>query len=94
MAESERPNIVVFWGDDIGISNLSCYSDGSWGIAHQYRPARGRGDPVHRFYGEQSCTAGRSAFITGQSVYRTGLSKVGMPSSPSGIGEDPTIASS
>ena len=93
MAESERPNIVVFWGDDIGISNLSCYSDGMMG----YRtPNIDRlADEGVRFtdsYGEQSCTAGRAAFITGQSVYRTGLSKVGMPNSPIGIsGEDPTI---
>ena len=94
MAESDRPNIVVFWGDDIGISNLSCYSDGMMG----YRtPNIDRlADEGMRFtdsYGEQSCTAGRSAFITGQSVYRTGLSKVGMPNSPIGIsGDDPTIA--
>ena len=94
MAESDRPNIVVFWGDDIGISNLSCYSDGLMG----YRtPNVDRlADEGMRFtdsYGEQSCTAGRSAFITGQSVYRTGLSKVGMPNSPLGIsGDDPTIA--
>jgi arylsulfatase len=89
-----QPNIVVFWGDDIGITNLSCYSDGLMG----YRtPNIDRlADEGMRFtdsYGEQSCTAGRSAFITGQSVYRTGLSKVGIPSSPLGIsGEDPTIA--
>ena len=94
MADTDRPNIVVFWGDDIGISNLSCYSDGMMG----YRtPNIDRlADEGMRFtdsYGEQSCTAGRSAFITGQSVYRTGLSKVGMPNSPIGIsGEDPTIA--
>ncbi len=89
-----QPNIVVFWGDDIGITNLSCYSDGLMG----YRtPNIDRlADEGMRFtdsYGEQSCTAGRAAFITGQSVYRTGLSKVGMPNSPMGIsGEDPTIA--
>jgi arylsulfatase len=94
MTEESRPNIVVFWGDDIGISNLSCYSDGLMG----YRtPNIDRlADEGMRFtdaYGEQSCTAGRSAFITGQSVYRTGLSKVGMPGSPLGLsGEDPTIA--
>jgi arylsulfatase len=92
--DQSRPNIVVFWGDDIGISNLSCYSDGLMG----YRtPNIDRlAEEGMRFtdaYGEQSCTAGRSAFITGQSVYRTGLSKVGMPGSPLGLsGEDPTIA--
>lgn len=90
----ERPNIVVLWGDDIGISNLSCYSDGLMG----YRtPNIDRlAEEGMRFtdsYGEQSCTAGRSAFITGQSVYRTGLSKVGLPGAESGLsGDDPTIA--
>jgi arylsulfatase len=94
MARNDRPNIVVFWGDDIGISNLSCYSDGLMG----YRTPNidrlaAEGMRFTDSYGEQSCTAGRSAFITGQSVYRTGLSKVGMPGSPIGLsGEDPTIA--
>src|SRR6187455_684153 len=89
-----KPNILVIWGDDIGITNLSCYSDGLMG----YRtPNIDRiADEGMRFtdsYGEQSCTAGRSAFITGQSVYRTGLSKVGVPASPIGLqAEDPTIA--
>jgi arylsulfatase len=89
-----KPNIVVFWGDDIGVSNLSCYSDGLMG----YRtPNIDRiADEGMRFtdaYGEQSCTAGRSAFITGQSVYRTGLSKVGLPGAAEGMpDEDPTIA--
>ena len=94
MSESKQPNIVVFWGDDIGISNLSCYSDGVMG----YRtPNIDRiADEGMRFtdsYGEQSCTAGRAAFITGQSVYRTGLSKVGLPGADIGLrAEDPTIA--
>jgi arylsulfatase len=94
MSESKQPNIVVFWGDDIGISNLSCYSDGVMG----YRtPNIDRiADEGMRFtdsYGEQSCTAGRAAFITGQSVYRTGLSKVGLPGADIGLrDEDPTIA--
>ena len=77
---ADKPNILVIWGDDIGITNLSCYSDGLMG----YRtPNIDRiADEGMRFtdsYGEQSCTAGRSSFITGQSVFRTGLSKVGMP---------------
>ena len=86
-----QPNILVIWGDDIGITNLSCYSDGLMG----YRtPNIDRiADEGMRFtdsYGEQSCTAGRSSFITGQSVYRTGLSKVGMPAAPIGLqAEDP-----
>ncbi|HEX6872488.1 MAG TPA: sulfatase-like hydrolase/transferase, partial [Micromonosporaceae bacterium] len=89
-----KPNILVIWGDDIGITNLSCYSDGLMG----YRtPNIDRiADEGIRFtdsYGEQSCTAGRSAFLTGQSVFRTGLSKVGIPGSPVGLRpEDPTIA--
>jgi arylsulfatase len=91
---NDRPNILVIWGDDIGISNLSCYSDGLMG----YRtPNIDRlADEGMRFtdsYGEQSCTAGRASFITGQSVFRTGLSKVGIPGADIGLrAEDPTIA--
>jgi arylsulfatase A-like enzyme len=89
-----NPNILVIWGDDIGITNLSCYSDGLMG----YRtPNIDRiAEEGMRFtdsYGEQSCTAGRASFITGQSVFRTGLSKVGMPGVDVGLrAEDPTIA--
>ncbi|MFB2596943.1 arylsulfatase [Herbiconiux sp. P17] len=89
-----KPNILVIWGDDIGITNLSCYSDGLMG----YRtPNIDRiADEGMRFtdsYGEQSCTAGRSSFITGQSVFRTGLSKVGIAGADLGLrAEDPTIA--
>jgi arylsulfatase A-like enzyme len=94
MPDEQRPNILVIWGDDIGISNLSCYSDGLMG----YRtPNIDRiADEGMRFtdsYAEQSCTAGRSSFITGQSVFRTGLSKVGVPGADVGLqAEDPTIA--
>ncbi len=75
-----KPNILVIWGDDIGISNLSCYSDGMMG----YRTPNidriaSEGMRFTDSYGEQSCTAGRAAFISGQSVYRTGMSKVGVP---------------
>ncbi|MFO7700097.1 MAG: arylsulfatase [Acidimicrobiia bacterium] len=89
-----RPNILVIWGDDIGISNLSCYSDGLMG----YRTPNidriaNEGIRFTDYYGEQSCTAGRSAFITGQNPIRTGLSKVGLPGADIGIRpEDPTIA--
>ncbi|MFF0499059.1 arylsulfatase [Nocardia aobensis] len=89
-----KPNILVIWGDDIGITNLSCYSDGLMG----YRtPNIDRlAEEGMRFtdsYGEQSCTAGRASFITGQSVYRTGMSKVGVPGAGIGLAaEDPTIA--
>ena len=94
MPATDQPNILVIWGDDIGISNLSCYSEGLMG----YRtPNIDRiADEGVRFtdhYGEQSCTAGRAAFITGQNPYRTGLTKVGMPGAEVGLSdEDPTIA--
>ena len=92
--ETGKPNILVIWGDDIGITNLSCYSDGLMG----YRTPNidriaNEGMRFTDSYGEQSCTAGRASFITGQSVFRTGLSKVGVPGSPIGLrAEDPTIA--
>jgi arylsulfatase A-like enzyme len=91
---SDRPNILVIWGDDIGISNLSCYSDGLMG----YRTPNidriaTEGVRFTDYYGEQSCTAGRAAFITGQNPYRTGLTKVGFPGADIGLrAEDPTIA--
>jgi arylsulfatase A-like enzyme len=94
MADGKRPNIVVIWGDDIGISNLSCYSHGLMGYQTPNidRIAR-EGMMFTDSYGEQSCTAGRSSFITGQSVFRTGLSKVGVPGADIGLrAEDPTIA--
>ena len=94
MADGTQPNILVIWGDDIGITNLSCYSDGMMG----YRTPNidriaAEGMRFTDSYGEQSCTAGRSSFITGQSVFRTGLSKVGLPGADVGLrAEDPTIA--
>lgn len=97
MAQSKsanKPNILVIWGDDIGISNLSCYSHGLMGYRTPNidRIAK-EGMMFTDSYGEQSCTAGRSSFITGQSVYRTGLSKVGIPSAPQGLqAETVTIA--
>ncbi|WP_308493889.1 arylsulfatase [Microbacterium terrisoli] len=90
----DKPNILIIWGDDIGIANLSTYSDGLMGyrtpnidrIAHE-------GVKFTDYYGEQSCTAGRAAFITGQNPYRSGLTKVGMPGAKLGLqAEDPTIA--
>ncbi len=89
-----KPNILVIWGDDIGISNLSCYSRGLMG----YRTPNidrlaNEGMMFTDSYGEQSCTAGRASFITGQSGFRTGLTKVGLPGAPVGLqAEDPTIA--
>ena len=89
-----KPNILVIWGDDIGISNLSCYSDGLMGYrTPNIDRVAAEGVRFTDYYGEQSCTAGRSAFITGQNPYRTGLSKVGMPGADIGLqAPDPTIA--
>jgi Sulfatase len=90
----KKPNILVIWGDDIGISNLSCYSHGLMGYETPNidRLAK-EGMMFTDSYGEQSCTAGRSSFITGQSVYRTGLSKVGIPGAKAGLqAETVTIA--
>ena len=86
--KSGKPNILVIWGDDIGISNLSCYSHGLMGYQTPNidRLAK-EGMMFIDSYGEQSCTAGRSSFITGQSVLRTGLSKVGAPAAPIGMTE-------
>jgi arylsulfatase A-like enzyme len=85
---TKKPNILVIWGDDIGISNLSCYSHGLMGYQTPNidRLAK-EGMMFTDAYGEQSCTAGRSSFITGQSVYRTGLSKVGIPGAATGMNE-------
>jgi arylsulfatase A-like enzyme len=96
MAEQtpRKPNILVIWGDDIGITNLSCYSDGLMGYRTPNidRIAK-EGMRFTDAYGEQSCTAGRASFITGQSGFRTGLTKVGVPAAPVGLqAEDPTIA--
>lgn len=91
---AKKPNILVIFGDDIGISNLSCYSHGMMG----YRTPNidriaNEGMLFTDSYGEQSCTAGRSSFITGQSGIRTGLTKVGVPGATVGIkAADPTIA--
>jgi arylsulfatase A-like enzyme len=93
-AAATKPNIVVIWGDDIGITNLSCYSDGLMG--YQTPNIDRIAQEGMRFtdcYGEQSCTAGRSSFITGQHGLRTGLTKVGLPAATVGLHkEDPTIA--
>jgi len=89
-----KPNILILWGDDIGITNLSCYSQGLMGYqTPNIDRIADEGVLFTDYYGEQSCTAGRAAFITGQSVYRTGMSKVGLPGAPIGLSvEDPTIA--
>jgi arylsulfatase len=89
-----KPNIVIIWGDDIGITDVSAYSHGLMGFQTPNidRVAK-EGVMFTDYYGEQSCTAGRAAFITGQSVFRTGNSKVGLPGADVGLQkEDPTIA--
>jgi arylsulfatase A-like enzyme len=92
--ESSKPNIVVIWGDDIGQSDISAYTHGLMGFKTPNidRLAK-EGVMLTDYYGEQSCTAGRSSFITGQSGLRTGLTKVGLPGATLGLQkEDPTIA--
>lgn len=91
---SKKPNIVVIWGDDIGQSDLSVFTKGLMGFrTPNIDRVAAEGMLFTDYYGEQSCTAGRSAFITGQSVFRTGLSKVGFPGADLGLrAEDPTIA--
>ena len=93
-AAGKKPNILVIWGDDIGYWNVSAYNQGMMGyktpnidrIAHE-------GALFTDWYGQQSCTAGRAAFITGQSPFRTGLLKVGLPGAAEGLqARDVTIA--
>jgi arylsulfatase A-like enzyme len=93
MAKTKQPNILVIFGDDIGVTNLSCYSDGIMGYdtPHIDRLAK-EGMKFLHYYGEQSCTAGRAAFLTGQHGIRTGLTKVGFPGAPMGMSQlDPSI---
>jgi arylsulfatase len=93
-AEEKKPNIVIIWGDDIGQSNVSAYSKGMMGYkTPNIDRVANEGVIFTDYYAEQSCTAGRSAFITGQSIYRTGLSKVGLPGADVGLQKgDVTIA--
>jgi arylsulfatase len=90
----EKPNFLIIWGDDVGWENTSAYNRGMMGYATPNidRIAE-EGALFTDWYGQQSCTAGRAAFITGQSPFRTGLLKVGLPGAPEGISiKDPTIA--
>ena len=91
---SKQPNILVIWGDDIGQFNISAYNMGMMGYRTPNIDRIGKeGATFTDWYGQQSCTAGRAAFITGQSPIRTGLTKVGLPGAPEGMrAEDPTIA--
>jgi arylsulfatase len=95
MAQSAgKPNIVVIWGDDIGIANLSCYTHGLMGYqTPNIDRIANEGMRFTDYYGEQSCTAGRASFITGQHGLRTGMTKVGLPAATIGLSKlDPTIA--
>jgi arylsulfatase A-like enzyme len=92
--KGKKPNILVIWGDDIGVFNVGAYNMGMMGYKTPNidRIAK-EGALFTDWYGQQSCTAGRAAFITGQSPIRTGLTKVGLPGAPEGMKkEDPTIA--
>jgi arylsulfatase A-like enzyme len=93
-AAAKKPNILVIWGDDIGQFNVSAYNMGMMGYkTPNIDSIAKQGALFTDWYGQQSCTAGRAAFITGQSPIRTGLTKVGLPGAPEGMKkEDPTIA--
>ena len=74
-ADARKPNILIIWGDDIGYWNVSAYNQGMMGYkTPNIDPLAKEGALFTDWYGQQSCTAGRAAFITGQSGFRTGLS--------------------
>ncbi len=93
-APTGQPNILVIWGDDIGQFNISAYNNGMMGYKTPNIDKLAKDGALFTdWYGQQSCTAGRAAFITGQAPIRTGLTKVGLPGAPEGMKkEDPTIA--
>ena len=90
----DKPNILVIWGDDVGITNISAYSHGLMGYqTPNIDRIANEGAMFTDYYAEQSCTAGRASFITGQIPFRVGLSKVGMPGAKQGLSDkDPTFA--
>ena len=91
---ADKPNILIIWGDDIGPFNVSAYNMGMMGYKTPNidRIAK-EGIIFTDAYGDQSCTAGRAGFITGQHPMRTGLTKVGLPGAKEGLQkEDPTLA--
>src|SRR5438552_10776546 len=94
MPKSSKPNILILWGDDIGIWNVSHFSRGMMGYrTPNIDRVAAEGATFTDYYAQQSCTAGRACFITGQNPIRTGLTKVGMPGATVGLQkEDPTIA--
>jgi len=94
VATTNKPNILILWGDDIGQFNVGAYNRGMMGYkTPNIDRIANEGALFTDWYGQQSCTAGRAAFITGQSPIRTGLTKVGLPGAPEGMKiQDPTIA--
>jgi arylsulfatase len=93
-AAQKKPNILVIWGDDIGWSNVSAYSLGMMGYKTPNIDSLAKDGALFTdWYAQQSCTAGRAAFILGQHPFRTGLLTIGMPGSEQGIKDNqPTIA--
>ncbi len=93
-AQAKKPNILVIMGDDIGWYNTSIYNRGDMGYQTPNIDRIGKeGGMFLSWYGQQSCTAGRAAFITGQSPIRTGLTKVGLPGADIGLtAKDPSVA--
>ena len=88
-AQDKKPNILVIWGDDIGTWNISHNSRGMMGYKHDIDRIAREGVSFTDYYGQQSCTAGRAAFIGGNVPVRTGMTKVGLPA-PRRAGKRPT----
>src|SRR6202044_1151975 len=87
-SSGRKPNILIIWGDDIGVANISAYSNGLMGYETPNIDRLGNeGIKFLHYYGEQSCTAGRAAFLTGQHGIRSGLTKVGFPGAPMGMSQ-------
>ena len=94
VAQTQKPNILIIWGDDVGMWNISAYHRGMMGGNTPNIDRIGREGMIFMdHYAQSSCTAGRAAFITGQYPMRTGMSTVGLPGAPQGLQkEDPTLA--
>src|SRR6266571_3207391 len=93
-AADKKPNILIIWGDDIGLWNISAYNQGMMGYRTPNIDRLAKSGALFTdWYGQQSCTAGRAAFLTGQSCFRTGLLKIGMPGAKEGLqARDVTLA--
>ncbi|HWU26827.1 MAG TPA: sulfatase-like hydrolase/transferase [Rhizomicrobium sp.] len=94
MPAASKPNILFIMSDDIGWFNVSAYNMGIMGYRTPNIDRIGKEGAIFTdFYGQQSCTAGRAAFVTGQSPIRTGLTKVGLPGAKLGLNfDDPSVA--